>query len=103
MLYKPDINIKRIMRLATIIEHSSDYDQGDIQHCICGKACKAWQGMFDPFWPPRTPSYERGQDILGLTKDQAHDLFQTVETTPAKTARVLRHLATTGEVDWAIA
>ena len=94
MLQKPNVNISRLMELADIIEGSTDYDQSDLNHCICGKACKKWAWGWSPI------SMAKGAEILGLSEAQGRELFGNTPTTPAKTARVLRHLAVTGEVEW---
>ena len=52
---------------------------------------------------PSIPEYAR--ILLGLTDDQAHELFTAIPyanytPTAGDAARVLRHLASTGEADW---
>src|SRR6516162_6340150 len=97
MLLKPDVNVSRISELADLIEQSTDYNQNDIHHCICGMACKTWASFYES-----VPTVKRGAELLGIKRELADQLFAPKDTTPQRTARVLRHLAVTGEVNWMV-
>lgn len=70
--------------------------------CIAGHAMV----LFEPDAPlcPEGQISDRAQDYLGLTDDQAGELFiprlETHITTKARAVQVLRTLAETGEVTW---
>jgi hypothetical protein len=87
-----------------------DFDMRDPRRCICGHALR----MFRERW-----SYVGGWEsqlsaaagLLGLSIEQARELFVPINrakyydhyTHPQDAARVVRYLAATDTVDWAVA
>jgi len=119
------MNKERILDLADIIEndrlplvrfdinwwarreYESPHECGTIA-CIAGYAVAAAYGnrIAKHF---KTDVGGEARRILGLTVDEARELFsdgwRTLKPRPTnkQAARVLRHLAATGKVDWSIA
>lgn len=109
---KPGLNVERLNQLADVLQRvdSLNFNMKYSNACIAGWANR--------LWPPPTsrwgfPLLEDAQVALGLTYEQAHDLFMgqstflmfllgrdAFEATPKQAARVVRHLARTGRVNW---
>ena len=104
MLYKPDVHTKEILDLATFIEelpegryHQNEFLDRDGCRCICG-----WINYLNCHMPANR---DAAADYLGINYEQATTLFashvfQYGEPSTKLVARVLRHLAATGEVNW---
>ena len=94
MLNKPDVHTENILKLAEHMLTVKDYDQNEWEHCICGQAQLLWD------LHQRDDVY----GVLGISPSQANELFgafhQEHKPTRENAARVLRHLAITGTVDW---
>ena len=97
MLKKLETHTKDLLELADFLENldpdrfsMSSWGSYDEPRCICGWYLhnKAYFDKAD--WP-------KAGEMLGLTRDQAHDLFHHV-TTQAKAVKTLRRLAHTGEL-----
>lgn len=75
--------------------------------CIAGHAT----ALFQPdIWVESVGVWEIAERLLGLTEDEASDLFLPTDfrdnlstITPEEAAATLDHLAATGEVDWTVA
>jgi hypothetical protein len=106
MLQMPSKIAKEILDLATFIEElppgrysQRNYHDGHGTRCICG-----WQNYRKG--RIKQDDWEEAADDLGLSLHEAEDLFRAypwetvAEPTARDAARVLRHLAVTGEVDW---
>jgi len=68
----------------------------------CGTICCIGGHVSPSGW------YQGVAEAFNITEDDAHDLCfpsfrQYYDITPARAARVLRHLAHTGKVDWSVA
>ena len=104
--------------LATRGKNPIGYNQGtfgsgasrfrDMTGHHCGtNACIA--GWAKAVWAPRSRNaYESARRVLGLTGEQASELFSGVvplstEPTAAQAALVLYNLAVTGKVNWRVA
>lgn len=96
------LNTAFISKLADFIEAESvPYDQRSWGSCVAAQAC-IMAGLGHKY----NHSGEHAQQLLGIDEDQ-YLLFQGGPlgmVTPSKetAARVLRHLAATGEVDWLV-
>ena len=110
MLKKPEVHVEKILELANFIE-ALPPEQFDMAHFECGTArCIAGWALHldgqDVLAPLSTGSSStRARDLLGIDGDRASDLFFSgidYHPTTKEAARVLRHLAITGEVDWTI-
>lgn len=114
----------KLMQLAATIEQSPSYDQTMYFHldtmgtcktpsCIAGHACVLFDDKTHWFYDDPS-SY--AAHLLDLTASQAKELFQAhpyannpayafgefPKATREEAAKVLRHLAITGVVDWSI-
>lgn len=107
MLQQPDKATKRILELADFIEKlpPDQYNQStygtasETGRCICG-----W--LLHNIGHP-VSDYKYAADLLGLDPYATQKLFggnplRTRWPTTADAAKVLRHLAVTGEVNWSI-
>lgn len=110
------MNKERVLQLADLIETVEDFDMSDYTHgpascgspsCIAGWA--AWEELNRPKGLRFDECESHATVYLELTDAQAHDLFCGSEPaaalrgiTAVEAARVLRHLAETGEVRWAL-
>ena len=98
MLYKPDVETKKMLDLADFIEklEPDRFDMskwGDFQEprCICGWLQHNDSHMDKDDWP------EAGRR-LGLEREMAHTLFHSTGWTQRDAVAALRHLAVTGEL-----
>ena len=104
MLKKPEVHVEKILELANFIEAlpPEQFDMGDFECCIAGWALHLdGQDVLAPLLTG-SPS-TRARDLLGIDGDRASNLFFFgihYHPTTKEAARVLRHLAITGEVDW---
>lgn len=97
MLETPEktVNVQNLLKLADHLDGvaPSDFNIALWSACIVGH-CQA-------VFPAEDPGF-----VLGLSHDQYRSLFIPkvapfiVSATPKMAARVVRHLALTGEVDW---
>ena len=87
-----------------------DFDMRRTDRCICGHALRLF-GTRLPYFGHWESQLRAGANLLGLSPDQARELFAPVNraghsdpyTHPQDAARVVRYLAATDTVDWAIA
>lgn len=111
MLQAPDKTTTEILELAKFIEElspgryrQSSYRDSTGARCICG-----WFNYRNCHF--NSDDWRYAQEKMGLTKKQAQALFEghpfnyyrNEPPTAKEAARVLRHLAVTGEVDWSFA
>lgn len=107
MLQKPDVHTQRILDLADYFDglDPTKYNQHRWQDCICGHAARRI-GLESDFLDTDGRNAAAVRDHLGLSSNGAADLFRAYEgfnPLPKQAAKVLRHLAVTGEVDWWVA
>lgn len=103
--FRPNgLNVAEILRVADAVERSGTYDQTFCHHACGTPACIAGHVVGHG----HQPTWDAARDILGLTDKQAYPLFAACPLgffseapTNAHAAACLRHLAKTGEVDWA--
>lgn len=114
------MNRERIRELADVIEKlphteiddASGFNMGNYVH-VCGTPCciAGWTVAVAKGWETitwRVAYYDVAANHLGLTGQQAEDLFRPFshvrlqDVTPAHAAAVLRNLADTGVVDWSV-
>jgi hypothetical protein len=112
MLDTPNEKTNRILQLADFIENlpPENYKQSSFTsgpaHCICG-----W--IMERLGREDYSNVHQASDYLGLNYYQGEELFcgapilgpnwnSTKVPTNLDAARVLRHLAITGKVDWSI-
>lgn len=97
MLKTPDVHTARILALADHMLTVDDYDQNEWDNCICGQAMRNY--CID--------SKDAVCDFLGISYSKGLDLFQAFHNdhkpSQVQAAKVLRHLAITGEVNWRVA
>jgi hypothetical protein len=87
-----------------------DFDMRRADRCICGHALRLF-GIRTPYFGGWESQLGAGANLLGLSTDQARELFAPVKrakqsdpyTHPQDAARVVRYLAATDTVDWAVA
>ena len=106
------MNRERVLELADWIEKlpPEDFDMTTWRHGCQSPACIAGHAfaLFEPKLFANTigSEYSRAKSALGLNRRRAADLFTPDglmdRTTNIQAARVLRHLAETGVVDWTI-
>lgn len=107
MLQKLDVATKMLLDLADDIEKSDKFDMRQWCDCIAGHAVRKYG---EPHYTYDTKA--AAARILGLTDDQAGELFQPRETdwmghavvrelTREQAAKGVRHFALTGEVEFA--
>jgi hypothetical protein len=102
MLQKPDSKTQNILNMAEFFENLSvtkfnmkEWEDSRGRKCICG-----WINYLNGDQPD---SRAKAQEFLGISYAKTLQLFSgnaSPRTTPRMAARVLRHLAITGEVDW---
>ena len=88
----------------------SDFDMRRRDRCICGHALRLF-GRRTPYWGDWQSQLSVGAILLGLSTEQARELFVPADrarrsdlyTHPQDAARVVRYLAATDTVDWSIA
>jgi hypothetical protein len=94
--------------LATV--DPNDFDMRRPDRCICGHALRLF-GRRTPYWGGWESQQNAGATLLGLSTEQARDLFVPAKrakhsdlyTDPRDAARVVRYLAATDIVDWSVA
>ena len=101
MLQRPDVGVERILALADFIEglepdrfSMSSWGQFEEPRCICGWY-QQLHGNFDKM------AWGQAAEGLGLDLKTATRLFHDPDwkkSTPKGAAKVLRHLAVTGEL-----
>lgn len=102
---KRDVNAANCLAFADILENSPDleFDMSSWHFCICGHINKVLGKS--RFVHERV--LEAPAEFLGIDISRAQQLFQPGKfyyTYSAKqAAKVLRHLAATGDVDWTVA
>jgi hypothetical protein len=87
-----------------------DFDMRRPDRCICGHALRLF-GICRPYFGGWERQLGAGANLLGLSTDQARELFAPVKrakqsdhyTHPQDAARVVRYLAATDTVDWSVA
>jgi hypothetical protein len=87
-----------------------DFDMRRRDRCICGHALRLF-GKRSAFFAGWESQLGAGANLLGLSTDQARELFAPVNrarhsapyTHPQDAARVVRYLAATDTVDWSVA
>jgi hypothetical protein len=87
-----------------------DFDMRRPDRCICGHALRLF-GIRTPYFGGWESQLCAGANLLGLSSDQARELFAPVKrakqsdhyTHPQDAARVVRYLAATDTVDWSVA
>jgi hypothetical protein len=87
-----------------------DFDMRRPDRCICGHALRLF-GRHLRYFGSWESQLGAGASLLGLSTDQARELFAPVNrarhsapyTYPQDAARVVRYLAATDTVDWAVA
>ncbi len=104
MLQKPDVKTHNILKMAEFFEtlsitkyNQKHFEDSNGRKCICG-----WTNYLNNVLPENK---EQARLYLGLRHSQMLELFRCdppVRATPKIAARVLRHLAVTGEVNWSI-
>lgn len=121
MLNRPEDgrNVQKLLALADYLEGDITFDMADWRYCICGNYLK----MTGREWVEFAREQVRQTidpvitiaDELGLDRKKALDLFlfrvdgewgneclrvRAAELTAAEVAKVIRHLALTGQIDW---
>jgi len=97
MLHKPDVHTTRLLALSELLAESTNYDQNRWESCVCAHARRLDKSLIASF------GYESVGRYLGLSNIQTAKLFAEVHhPTPTRetAAKVVRHLALTGEVKW---
>ena len=87
-----------------------DFDMRRPHRCICGHALRLF-GIRSSYFGGWESQLGAGANLLGLSTDQARELFAPVNrakhydpyTHPQDAARVVRYLAATDTVDWSVA
>ena len=87
-----------------------DFDMRRADRCICGHALRLF-GRHSRYFGTWESKLGAGANLLGLSTDQARELFAPVNrakhsdpyTHPQDAARVVRYLAATDTVDWGVA
>ena len=87
-----------------------DFDMRRPHRCICGHALRLF-GIRLSYFGGWERQLGAGANLLGLSTDQARELFAPVNrakqydpyTHPQDAARVVRYLAATDTVDWSVA
>jgi hypothetical protein len=87
-----------------------DFDMRRRDRCICGHALRL-VGKRSPYFGRWESQLAAGANLLGLSTDQARELFAPGNrakqsdpyTYPQDAARVMRYLAATDTVDWSVA
>jgi hypothetical protein len=87
-----------------------DFDMRRRDRCICGHALRLF-GTRLPYFRGWESQLGAGANLLGLSTDQAQELFAPANrarhsapyTHPQDAARVVRYLAATDTVDWSVA
>ena len=87
-----------------------DFDMRRAHRCICGQALRLF-GRHSHYFGGWESQLSAGANLLGLSTDQARELFAPVNraehsdpyTHPQDAARVVRYLAATDTVDWRVA
>jgi hypothetical protein len=110
MLQKIDVATSNKLKMA---EYLNDLDPSEFDMTCCGMCYVGHVGRV--FGIPTSGAWRKARDqaadLFGLTDEQAAALFEppiiiheeVQAVHPKGAARVLRHLAATGEVDWGFA
>lgn len=98
------VNVAECLRVADLVERSSTFKMAFTHHECGTPACI--YGHMVPLHEDES-GWGKGARILGITPEQAEELFCITsctvsysDVTPAHAAACLRNLAATGEVDW---
>ncbi len=99
MLKKPEVHAERILKVADAILNSNSFNMANWCNCIHGHTCEvAGISTFVSEGSHMELNMSGSIEYLGLTTENGNKLFQNWHQTKEQAAKMLRHLAVTGEV-----
>jgi hypothetical protein len=94
MLQKPDIYTERLLRVADRIERSTTFNMGNWHECICGNIMREMGQEMG------AGSTYAAAEFIGVDFTNGNKLWSGPHCTAKQAAKMLRHLAVTGEINW---